>query len=418
MDRRIRGLRAAELAMARGVTRWITLALAGCAAVAIAYLPPRGTPNSRFRDSFRVAVQSSRIPQPTAARLRAQGLAEEWRGAHTAVRLREERRRMETLLAGMPNDSGAPVLLITGWDSVPPSVQHVLAAALDSAWRQLGLGATKVRIGVVLELIGGVGVRAGTPRVEMGETAYLLPDSTDRATCVAMIPMGPYWTRILRGQQAVTPATARFRPEQVIKGGLGPCAFYAAFGAPGKPVRHWLARRQFDLARYPGWDAPLSDEQYWPLSQGPSPWYWAWLYHQSFPAVACMAGRPAGCSTAVLAGADGAMRDSLPRLVAESRGWWRSQRLIGGDAYLADLARAVGHERFQRFWNSSLDVDTALALAMKAPVGEWTVRWQLQSLQPVSLGPAAPGSAVLLGVALAAVVMAAVARSAMRRQVR
>jgi hypothetical protein len=92
--------------------------------------------------------------------------------------------------------------------------------------------------------------------------------------------------------------------------------------------------------------------------------------------------------------------------------------LIGGDAYLADLARAVGHERFQRFWNSSLDVDTALALAMKAPVGEWTVRWQLQSLQPVSLGPAAPGSAVLLGVALAAVVMAAVARSAMRRQVR
>src|SRR2546430_6033114 len=53
--------------------------------------------------------------------------------------------------------------------------------------------------------------------------------------------------------------------------------------------------------------------------------------------------------------------DSLPRfLQSDPRGWWRGQRLLYSDRYLADVAREVGHDRFLRFWNSPDPVDTAL----------------------------------------------------------
>jgi hypothetical protein len=91
---------------------------------------------------------------------------------------------------------------------------------------------------------------------------------------------------------------------------------------------------------------------------------------------------------------------------------------VGGERYLADVAREVGRERFLRFWNSSLPVDTALAAALRAPVGEWSARWQRRFGPRLPLGPAAPLSAMLLGIVLGGAAVASVVLTASRREVR
>ena len=62
-------------------------------------------------------------------------------------------------------------------------------------------------------------------------------------------------------------------------------------------------------------------------------------------------------------------------------------RLVGGDRYLADVLRTTGDDRFLKFWNTTLPIDTALAVALKAPVGDWTVRWQRELVPTLPLTP-------------------------------
>ncbi len=100
------------------------------------------------------------------------------------------------------------------------------------------------------------------------------------------------------------------------------------------------------------------------------------------------------------------------------RRWWRAQRLLPGELYLSDVAREVGRERFQGFWASSLPVDTALAAALKQPVGEWTAQWERRFVAPIRLGAAAPWGATAVALLLGAVAVLAVMLTASRRQVR
>src|SRR2546422_10730043 len=78
MDGRLRRLRLTELAMARELRWWLAAVLLACGAVAVAYLPPRGAEQ-------RPGVGDAPIRQ-TPARLRAQGLAAQWRGAEPGAR--------------------------------------------------------------------------------------------------------------------------------------------------------------------------------------------------------------------------------------------------------------------------------------------------------------------------------------------
>jgi len=91
--------------------------------------------------------------------------------------------------------------------------------------------------------------------------------------------------------------------------------------------------------------------------------------------------------------------------------------VLNSDRYLADVAREVGHERFLRFWNSPDPVDTALATALKMPVGEWTERWQRRFVPRLPLGPAAPLSATVIGLVLGGAAVIAIALGAKHRQV-
>jgi len=63
-------------------------------------------------------------------------------------------------------------------------------------------------------------------------------------------------------------------------------------------------------------------------------------------------------------------------------------------------------------------VDTALAEALKAPVGRWTERWERRYVPKVPLGAAAPLGAALLASLLGALAVASTAVTVRHRQVR
>jgi AcrR family transcriptional regulator len=109
---------------------------------------------------------------------------------------------------------------------------------------------------------------------------------------------------------------------------------------------------------------------------------------------------------------------TIPQVVRIERRWWRTQHLLPGERYLSDVARAIGRDRFLSFWTSPLPVDTALAAALKQPVGEWTEQWERRFVPRIRLGAAAPLDATALALVLAAVAVALVALRASRRQVR
>jgi hypothetical protein len=205
-----------------------------------------------------------------------------------------------------------------------------------------------------------------------------------------------------------------------LEAGLGPCAFYAAYGTPGRPVESWLAARHWDVGLYLG-SHGIAGERCSSLDlmgNPSSPWYWDGVY--SFPpaTVACLAGRPSGCKAAALAGATEERTIPIPNVVLVERRWWRVQHLLPGERYLGDVARTVGRDRFLDFWTSAQPVDTALAAALKRPVGEWTADWERGFVRPMRLGPTPPLGAAVIAVAIAVLVLTVVAATASRRQVR
>jgi hypothetical protein len=289
---------------------------------------------------------------------------------------------------------------------------------MDSVWWAMGLGETKIRVAVVID-VEGPPESASSPTPEHDRVAYLAPDSTDRTTCVAFLPANRYWTLFLLGKREAR-HVGFGQLAQWLQAGLGPCAFYAAYGTPGRPVRRWLAARNWDIGLYLGANG-IAGERFSSVTLMGDPrfsWFWDAVY--SFPpaTVACLAGRLSGCRAAVVAGADNDGTIPIPDIVRMERRWWRGQRLLPGERYLGDVAREIGRERFQSFWTSSMPVDTALAMALKQPVGEWTEQWERRFIAPIRLGAAAPLGATTLALLLAALAVAAVALTASRRQVR
>ena len=383
--------------------RWMVAGLVGCLALGLAYLPPRGATPSEG------SVFMAQSRRGTPARQHAQALAEEWRNTDAAVRLLEDRQRVK-------RDSlrASPTIVFRGATLPPNSINNV-QTVMDSVWRDLGLGETKVRVTLVIELQRPYG-SGDTPTPLQDRVAYLAPDSTHRTTCLAYLPAGTYWTLFILGKRHE--GVGRFA--QWLEAGLGPCAFYAAYGTPGRPVESWLAARHWDVGLYLG-SHGIAGQRFSSLDllgNPSSPWYRAGVY--SFPpaTVACLAGRPSGCRAAVLAGAAEERTIPIPNVVLVERRWWRVQHLLPGERYLGDVARTVGRDRFLDFWTSGQPVDTALAVALKRPVGEWTADWERGFVQPIRLGPAPPLGGVVIALAIAVFAIVVVTGTASRRQIR
>ena len=393
--------------MARQLRWWITAALGACAAIAIAYLPPRAMPllGQRF---FRV-VQT--FEPPTPYRRRVQELADRYRATSLELTMREYReairpeieRRRSLAIPG-------PAVYFAG-DSLSDSARGLVRALLDTAWSQLGLGVSKISVGVVVRVVFDRPPTLRTPANLPMAPASLLPDSSDRANCLAYVPIF-YWGR--PGLLKQTHPAANKDLADVLHDGLGTCVYFAAFGAPGHEIARWLTSRRYDLALYPwGFRVPESMRAR-SLVDLDKTWFWSSVYRYQAGAVGCMAGRRDDCGHTTLAGGTGASG----AVVSTEQQWWRPPSLAGAGRYFADLVDDIGPERFSRFWNSELPTDTALATAMRMPVGEWTRRWQATVVPRIRLGPAAAISATLLATILGVVAVLLVALTASRRVVR
>jgi len=391
------------------VRGWVAAGLVGCLALALAYLPPRGA-TSRGSPFF-----VGQSPSGTPARQRAQALADAWRSADGSLHLLAARRRLQ-LLAQTAIASGRSLVVVSESAGVATATPPIADSAARLAWRQLGLNETKVSVALIIQRMS-VSSRGDRPVPEEQTAAYLAPDSTDRTTCIAVVPVGRWWTRIFTGDpHGRVPFDALV---QTLKAGLGPCAFYAAYGTPGKSVRGWLVTRGWDLALT--LDAGPRGQHYGSLIEmaGRRPsWYWDAVYALPPTAVACLASRPDGCRAAVLAGASDDPAIPSLDIMRVDRRWGRVPRLVEGQRFLGDVARAVGRDRFLTFWTSAQPVDTALAAALKRPVGEWTADWERGFVRPIRLGPTPPLGGMAIALAIAALALTIVAGTASRRQVR
>lgn len=397
------------------IRRWAIAGLLACLALALAYLPPRGATSSGPRDVFR-----AQSPQGTPARRRAQALAEAWRAADGAVHLLSARRHLQELVRQTAPYRGS-LVVVSEPAGLPAGATRVIDSAMHTAWRQLGLDETKIKVAVIVQLTGRnpTGAR-DRPLPEETHGTYLAPDSTDRTTCMAVVPVGRYWMRVISADLQWRDRRIPFDGlVQLLKAGLGPCAFYAAYGTPGKPVRQWLVARGWDLAvnvdpgprgRQRSSFIGLADPRY--------SWYWDAIYSLPPTAVACLAGRSAGCRAAVLAGASEDATIPFPDIMRIDRRWGHRPRLAEGQRFLADVAHEVGRDRFLAFWTSRMRVDTALTAALKKPVEEWTASWQRDFVRPIRLGPTPPWGGVAISMVLAVLAVSIVTLTASRRQVR
>ena len=391
--------------MARELRWWVAVTLLACSVLGLVYLPPRGDWATRGR--FRA------LEPATPFRLRERALTSQWRATSFQLSLLEAREQLRPELVRR-RSAEVPGVVVAFDRHDPLSAEHrrFITAELDSVWARLGLGVSMISVAVVFRTSPPT-VRADEPSGSgyANATAYLLPDSADRATCVVLLA-AQYWSRELLAQPHRAP-TPRFT--DWLSNGLGPCAFHAAFGHPGREIGRWLGARKFDLALSPWWNGDPRESPHRPLYDALDAPRNRWFANQLPPdAIACLGGRAARCRDAVLAGAGGT--GPPPRLITPES--WRRQRLLAGDHYLADMAREIGRERFQTFWSSELTVDSALATALRQPVGEWTARWQRRLTPPIRLGPAAPPSATWLGLLLAGLAIVLATRTVSRREVR
>lgn len=386
--------------MARQLRWWIVAELLVCGGLAVVYLPPRAAP---------LFGRRMRQYQEAPYRIRVQNLALSWREAELELQLRAYRERLRPEIARRRQlELPGPALLVDWANPPSDSTRRILIGALDGAWAKLGLGATKISVGVVIA--APPPRRPGEPLPPQSGTAYLLPDSSDRSTCLVFL-QGQYWSQRLDAPHPKP--DPRF--ETMLVNGLGPCAFYAKYGSPGRDIARWLGARRYDLALNPRWDRSPIDSAAESFLPDPGViWYWWQVYQYPPDAVACLAGRSSGCRRVILANAG--TTSPPPHFLTTERWWWR-RPLVGGDRYLADVARAVGSDRFQRFWNSEQPVDTALAEALRAPVGDWTRSWQEGLVSKIQLGPTLPPLPIVLGLALVMGALGLVLGIASRREV-
>ncbi len=387
--------------MAPRLNRWIIAGAVGCLLIAVSYLPPRGTQVFSIGHRFI-------MPVPTAAEVRRQSLAAEW--SETAQRLRslQYRREAEPALAARRAAElpGAEVI-IDATDGALSRQKAVVTTAIDSAWQVLQLGVPKVSVLVVVP--GDTPVRTGP--LAISGSSYLLPDSTDRTTCVMVLTGGNFWIR-----QAVN------RPgllTEWMSHALGPCAFYARFGVPSPRVQHWLSRGKYDVVESSAWvDWPVrKDEIYSMLNLAGRRWWWGELYGLRFGGVACLAGRAADCRAAIRLG-DDQVEEPVRRVARPGERWRLSDaRVLGHEVLLARVVHDVGEQRFQEFWTTTLPIDSALTIALHEPVGEWVARWQGTLTSRPQLGAAPRWLDTLLSVVLVGLVLTGAGWIAQRRQV-
>jgi hypothetical protein len=403
--------------VARRLNVWWGAAIAGCVVVAAVYLPPRGTTTRSRGDAV-----FGRYDPPSPEQARSADLAHEWQRAELALRFAELRRSIAPEL-DRRRDQSLPTVVLRLGPGFSDDVRAWLPAQVDSTWRQLGLGTTKIGVGLVLELHQQTPATGAHPRpLRSASPAYFPPDSLDRHTCLSLTTLVPgrHTERLFAGAGGSgTPAGREL--QQRLRRMLGPCAFLAAFGKPSPTIERWLAARRYDLAVDASWDLLPGREQqpWWLIETSELPpsqrrWIWQFLYRSGPGVVGCLGGREAACAAFATRGAS--VTREAGGVVATTTEW-RSPPLPGATELLAAALREFGSARFARFWTADLPPDSAFRVAMDTSLGRWMAGRQRALGTTLELGPAVPFDAALLGVLVTLVVLGGAAAYASRRQI-
>lgn len=391
--------------MAPRLSWWLGATVAGCVAIAVGYLPPRGTAG-RARDAA-----LARSQRPTTEAERAAGLAAQWRRADLTWLL-TQRRAVLAPAIDAARDADRPTIALSHVGPVDATTRARFGSALDSVWQRLGLTTTKIGVGVAVMAAVDTPGHSRPRRLPRFDPAYFFPDSADRTSCVAIVEVGTG----TRARRVIGD------PAALVRRTLGPCAFYAAFGKPSPRLERWLSARRYDVALDAQWDLDLAQARrntrwftdFITMPRAERRWVWGWLYQAPPSTVGCIAGRPDACAAFILGGSDAT---GQPSSISATDNMRRGPPLPGASQILSDALREFGPARFARFWTSDRRVDSAFALAMDTTIGDWMAARQLTITPRVPLGPSVPLSDSLLGLAMVVLCVGMAAQVARRRQV-
>jgi hypothetical protein len=403
--------RDSEHAVATDLRNWIGATLALCLLVGIGVL-------GGGHDAL---PQSDDAPHGPSAKWAAEaaGLGNEWRQVWTRWHLESYRARLAPAADSARAAGGtSPLLLIDGPST--PEQRSELNQDLGQTWKEAAPEGFKVAVALVIVRDGAGGPGPDTPTIP-AKTAptYFFPDSLHRDMCLAVVHES-YTGRLFfdphRNHEVRTTDAVRWLSQS-----LGPCAFYGAYGVPGREIGRWLRSEGLNFAVYPRWWTRSPDPWMGFFYDGDSPkarqpvGWWVFMYSfMPWDGAACYGGRVSQCARNVFDST--AIADSQPSHWDESQ-WNREQPFFGGVAYLSDLARDLGPARFSDFWSADLPMDSAFHLATGRTVGDWTLKWARTSGPSLHLGPAAPVGDVFWGFLPALLALGAGLGYARRRQI-
>ncbi len=416
--------------MAYGLIRWVASFLTGAILILIWAIPPRDTrafaeliyPGIRWRSERSVEdVATSRI----AARVRREAETYQrlhWKDSLSALAVAAREAGSEGVV-GLPPQAGE------GFD-LP--LRDALQAELD----RLGPGAPRIPVGVIF-----MDSRVGAHPWQLQRNRYLVSyweelmasNEPGNPYCFVVAPLawsaadsayfnlGRSWRRMVTTLPDSTPPNP-----------LGPCAFHARYGAPGREVASWLWRGGYTFTM--GGGARWS-EGFRPGGPGAPPFRGFFGARDSrnswwFPSPAaeqCLQGDESSCLEAVMEhgqfpglfllypeGEGGALEGDplssrLYRYVSRSV-------FAGRDLGLFyDLEREFGEDRFLQFWRSDLGVEEAFHAAFGLPMARWVLEWGQDRLGALDKAPPVRGGAILLTL-LTVILLAGVAVVAQGRR--
>lgn len=358
--------------MALTLGRWFAALGLGSAGLAVALLPPSEAKEWPLRPVDRQVRASARLET-------------ELRQAYDELHTAQLVMAIDSLArTGLPIQR-YPIILPVGGAS---------SATRDSLQEQI------IRSWAVLpdagrDVIPMYLVLSGSDSNKVWQSKYLLPDSLNRSGCVTLLRSGA-WLR-------------RIGDSELLKELLdetGPCIWFAIHGMPGPSIDRWIRGPGINLmVRYdPAGDV---DSDTLPVDFG----YYlpGMVYQASENLMTCLTGDEGVCAKLVME--SGARRDSSYARVITPEWYYRLPMGGEGSAWLSDLQREMGVERFSRFWHSELPVAAAFEQAFGAGPGAWNRRWVLRTYPGIHPGPlprsrtvAYAGGVMLLLFGLAAVV--------------
>ena len=395
--------------MALTTRQAVIITVGACAALALALLPPRPSPDDDPTLTMRRRSYDRWAPVRDArfAVSRAEQML-------TALVLRDS-------VTSRARPGGPPVAIFQGPWRDRPDLRVIVERALDGRH-------AAAPVGVVLQAqVTSYRTTARALEFPLIASYFVSPDST--APCLTLVsvwlPSEPgLWAEALDVQLQQHPVDEL----------MGPCALAAAFGTAGPGAARWLSAGAAVYARDPvPAGRTLGGPGDWAFDWENQDWLWGWWSPRTEGGTrpwlieSLVMGRATYYSPGTFGPEDYALEhcrrerlDSCRYLLHDARGLgFRTPspsvpelvRVRLGDpgrratpapyGLVAALRHDVGDERFGRFWRSALPLDSAFATAFGISTGHWMFGWVR-----ATYGPPRYQASVGMGDAVVALVIA------------